>query len=406
MSARRPALFIAHRIPYPPDKGDKIRSWRLFLRLSERFDVHLAAFVDDPDDLRHKEHLEARAESVSLVPLGRRAATLRSAAGFLTGEPLSMPYYRDAAMRRAVAAARAFAPAVEVAFSSTSAQYLGLGRRVNGARNAPRVVDLCDADSAKWRAYATDRRLPMRWVYAREAEKLAAAEADIINEADAAFAVSKEEARVLQRLPGVGAEVDWVMNGVDTDYFAPGAAEAARDGCDVVFTGAMDYRANVDAAVWFAKKVWPRVRAGAPGATFAIVGARPAPEVAALNGRHGVRVTGRVPDVRPYLAAAKVAVAPMRIARGLQNKVMEAMAAGLPVVATPAAAEGLTALPGEHYRSAERPPAFADAVLRLLRRSDEAAALAEAGRRLMASDYGWDARLKRFDAILDRVGAL
>ncbi|MEO1014171.1 MAG: TIGR03087 family PEP-CTERM/XrtA system glycosyltransferase [Pseudomonadota bacterium] len=408
MSGRREALFVAHRIPYPPDKGDKIRSWRLFQRLKAHFDVRLCAFVDDPDDFQHKAFLEAEAASVALVPLNRRAATVRSASGFLTGEPLSMPYYRDARLRRAVEDARARPLAVEVAFSSTTAQYLALGRGGRRGRNggAPRIVDLCDADSEKWRAYAKERRFPMNAVYAREADQLALAEADIINEADAAFAASPAEAKLLAGLPGVGGEVDWVSNGVDADYFVPGATAAARDGGDVVFTGAMDYRANVDAALWFAERVWPRVRAKAPDATLAIVGARPAVEVTALDGRDGVCVTGRVPDVRPYLERARVAIAPMRIARGLQNKVMEAMAAERPVVATPAAAEGLAVAPGEHYRSAATPVAFAEAVVRLLSNADEASALAAAGRRLMVEEYSWAARLRRFDAILARVGAL
>lgn len=416
MSARRQALFVAHRIPYPPDKGDKIRSWRLFDALTRHFDVHLAAFVDDPDDFQHEPFLRQRSASVTLAPLDRRVATMRSASGFVTGEPLSVGFYRDSGFAQKIKAIRARDLAVEVAFSSTSAQYLGLssagrkdaGRNGRRADGPPRVVDLCDADSAKWLAYAGQRGFPMSAVYAREARCLAALERDIVNGADAAFAISPEEAGVISGIEGVRCPVDWVGNGVDTDYFAPGAGpvpSANAPACEVVFTGAMDYWANVDAVRWFVRDVWPRVRAARPAATFCVVGSRPTPEITALNGCDGVRVTGRVADVRPWLTGAQVAVAPMRIARGLQNKVLEAMASGTPVVATLAAVEGLSAIAGRHWVPASTAPEFAAGVLALLADRGRAGALATAARALMVDEYGWSARLARFDTILDRVGA-
>ncbi|MBI1393912.1 MAG: TIGR03087 family PEP-CTERM/XrtA system glycosyltransferase [Alphaproteobacteria bacterium] len=403
MRERREALFLAHRMPYPPDKGDKIRSWRLLQRLARHFDVHVAAFVDDPDDFRHRAVLEGVAASVTLARLDRRFATARSAGGFITGEALSLGYYRDRDMRSRVAALRARPLAVEVAFSSTMAQYLGLP---HGTASAPRVVDLCDADSEKWRSYARRKSFPMSSVYEREGRLLACAERDIINAADAAFAVSPAEAAVLQSIDAVARVVDWVGNGVDTDYFTPGGARPADAGGDVVFTGAMDYWANVDAVSWFAREAWPLVRARRPDATFAIVGARPTLAVEALAAVPGVIVTGRVDDVRPYLLRAKAAVAPLRVARGVQNKVLEAMAAGVPVVATTDAAEGLDAEAGRHYLSADEPKDFADAVVGLLGDGGASRKIADAARELVVCSFGWDARLDRFDAVLGRVGAL
>ena len=392
---RARALYLAHRIPYPPDKGDKIRSWRTVEHLARRFDVDLAAFVDDPADFQHREHLARVCSSVALIPLSRPAATIRSAQGFLSGEPLTFPYYRDARMRRAVLEARRKGPTAEIAFSSSMAPYL------KGAA-APAVVDLCDADSAKWAEYGKRKSWPMSAVYAREGRLLERAETAIINSADAAFAITEEEADLLGSRDGVAKSVHWFTNGVDVDYFSPGAPpDSAR--IDAVFVGAMDYWANVDAVLWFASEIWPDVRQSVPGATFFIVGSNPNPAVNALDGRDGVRVTGRVADVRPYLAAAKIAVAPMRIARGVQNKVLEAMAMGKAVVATPAALEGVDATIGAEAIAAAAPQSFAAECARLIGDPAAAGAIGRAARARIISDYLWPAQFKRLDAVLDRL---
>lgn len=391
------ALYLAHRIPYPPNKGDKIRSWRTLEHLAARFSVHLCAFVDDAADFQHEDHLRGVCESVALVPLDRRAATLKSAVGLLTGEPLTMPYYRDARMKAAVAAARAKSPAVEIAFSSSMAQYLA---KKSGA---PRIVDLCDADSAKWAEYGRRKGWPMGAIYAREGRLLAKAETSIINWAEAAFAVSEEEADLLGNREGAEKEVFWFGNGVDVDYFKPAGMSTER--FDVVFVGAMDYWANVDAVSWFVRDIWPLIRADRERATFAVVGSNPAREVAALAGRDGVKVTGRVDDVRPYVAGAGVVVAPMRIARGVQNKVLEAMAMGKAVVTTPAGLEGIDATMGAEAVAAAAPETFAREVLRLLDDKGAAESIGAAARSRIIADYQWPAQLARLDAAIDRLTA-
>jgi len=389
------ALYLAHRIPYPPNKGDKIRSWRTLEHLAARFRVHLCAFVDDAADFQHEDRLRGVCESVALVPLDRYRATLKSAVGVLTGEPLTIPYYRDARMTAAVAAARARSPAVEIAFSSSMAQYL------EKWAGAPRIIDLCDADSAKWAEYGRRRGWPMGAVYAREGRLLAKTETSIINWAEAAFAVSEEEADLLGNRDGAEKQVYWFGNGVDVGYFKP--ADMATERFDVVFVGAMDYWANVDAVCWFAREIWPLIRAERDGATFAVVGSNPAREVAALDGRDGVKVTGRVDDVRPYVAGAGVVVAPMRIARGVQNKVLEAMAMGKPVVTTPAGLEGIDAAMGREAIAVAAPESFAREVVRLLDDSGAAATIGAAGRSRIVADYQWPAQLARLDAAIDRL---
>lgn len=399
MTARPEILFLAHRIPYPPDKGDKIRSWRLVEHLTKRFRVHLAAFVDDPHDFAHEAHLKSVCESLFLRPLDPATARLRSLSALLAEEPLSFAYYRDARMARHVTSLRRRGLAATFVFSSTMAPY------TEEREGAPLIVDLCDADAEKWRAYADAAPFPLGAIYAREARRLADAETAILNRADVSFAVNESEAAILNDRPGVKRAAMWFGNGVDTAYFRPDAARSAPDpSADVVFTGAMDYHPNIDAVLWFAREAWPRVRARAPGARFAIVGARPARRVRALDGREGVIVTGRVDDVRPFLQHAAAVVAPMRIARGVQNKVLEAMAMARPVVATGAALEGVAARDGEEAIVADAPDAFAASVLLLLADRKRGDAIGASARARMKADYAWPAQFARLDGALAGLG--
>lgn len=390
-------LFLAHRIPYPPNKGDKIRSWRILDHLAKKYAVHLGAFVDDREDFAHEAFLKSVCERATLVPLDRRMATLRSAAGFLTGEALTFPFYRDRRMSAVVDEARRAGVAAELCFSSSMAPYILRGK------SAPTIVDLCDADSAKWTEYATRKSWPMNAVYAREGRLLARAETRIINECDAAFAITEEEADLLASRDGVTKPVHWFGNGVDIDYFKPGAASPSDQRYSAVFIGAMDYWANIDAVMWFIAEIWPLVRAELPDASFAIVGSNPSREIEAQDGRDGVTVTGRVDDVRRYLEAAAIAVAPMRIARGVQNKVLEAMASGKAVVTTPAGLEGIDATMGTEAVVAASPSAFAAEIVRLIERPEAARFVGAAARRRIESDYQWSAQLARLDEKLSRL---
>lgn len=389
-------LYLAHRIPYPPNKGDKIRSWKTLEHLAQRFRVHLGAFVDDSRDFQHEAHLKSLCESVALVPLDKRLATLRSASGFVSGEPLTLPYYRDRRMKAFVANARAAGLAAEIAFSSSMAQYIA------EKSNAPRIVDLCDADSAKWTEYARRKSWPMSAVYEREGALLAKSESAIINFADATFAISEEEADLLGSRDEAQREVSWFCNGVDSDYFAP-RASAPSGQFTAVFVGAMDYWANVDAVLWFIREIWPQVRAEIPAATFAIVGSSPSKAVQALDAADGVSVIGRVPDVRPYIEGAALVVAPLRIARGVQNKVLEAMAMGKAVVSTPAGLEGIDATIGEEAIAAASADAFAREVVALTENAGRAGKIGAAARARILSDYQWPTQLSRLDAALDRL---
>ena len=390
-AARPRALLLCHRIPYPPDKGDKIRSWRLLGALAERYDVALGAFVDDEADWQHEGVLAERCATLCLRPARRRPSPLQAARAVRDGQPLSLATHADAGLAAFVRAQRAAGLALEVGFSAQVVPYL------EGA-TAPVLCDLGDVDSEKWSAYARAARWPMRAVYAREARLVAAVEAHATR-IGRTFLVTPEEAAVLAARPGVRVEtIDHYRNGVDTDHFAPGAAPPAPDGPEIVLTGAMDYAPNAEAARFFAEDVLPTLRAARPGTRFGVVGARPTRGVRALSDRPGVEVTGRVPDIRPYLAAARVAVAPLAVARGVQNKVLEAMAMGTPVVASTGAATGTGARGGEHLLVADGAEATAAAVRRVLTDDALAARLAKAAREKVMAEDRWDATLGRLRA--------
>ncbi|NLF55017.1 MAG: TIGR03087 family PEP-CTERM/XrtA system glycosyltransferase [Thauera phenolivorans] len=397
--SRTPLLYLVHRIPFPPNKGDKVRSFNILRQLARNHRVFLGCFVDHPDDHAHVPALAEWCEEVHAEPLDPRIARLLSLRGMLRGEALSLPYYRSRTLAdwvRHIVAEHGIERAV--VFSGPMAQYLdapGLNRT---------VIDFCDVDSAKWTQYAAEHRWPMSWLYRREGERLLAFERRMAARADAALFVTEAEANLFRRAaPEVADRLQVVQNGVDADYFSPdhGFANPYPEGGPVVvFTGAMDYWPNVDAVSWFARDLLPQVRARLPGVRFWIVGMNPSTAVQALAGE-GIIVTGTVPDVRPYLAHADVIVASLRVARGIQNKVLEAMAMARPVVVSAAAAAGLSAQQGRECEIAATAEEFVAQVVNLLLTPSARDAMGRAARERVRSIYSWQAHLARFDELLD-----
>jgi sugar transferase (PEP-CTERM/EpsH1 system associated) len=393
-AAKTDLLLLVHRIPYPPNKGDKIRSYNLLKHLATKYRVHLATFVDDADDWQHVPAVEAMCASSHFVKLDPTRGKLRSAKGLATGKSLSLEYYRDADMKRWVARTmRERGIARVMTFCSVMAQY------AEDFPAARRVIDFCDIDSDKWRQYAEKKKWPMSWVYRHEARSLLDYERKIAQAFDASLFVSEPEAELFRTLaPESSTRIGHFNNGVDTEYFSPARAydnPYAAGEQALVFTGAMDYWPNIDAVKWFAEHVLPRVRAAVPDARFYIVGSRPAPEVLAL-GSESIVVTGTVPDVRPYLAHGVAAVAPLRIARGIQNKVLEAMAMARPVVASNQAFEGIDATPGRELIVTDAPADYADSLIKLLREPDPA--MGQAARVQVERRYSWPAHLSQIEA--------
>jgi sugar transferase (PEP-CTERM/EpsH1 system associated) len=385
-------LFLAHRVPYPPNRGDKIRSYHLLRRIAAHARVHLIAFADDAGDRRHESALAPLTASCTTLERGKGRGKAAIEA-LLAGKPVSLTAFAADAVGRAVEEAVATRDIETIfVFSGQMAQYVPPGFRGRV------VMDFVDMDSAKFAAYAEDASAPMRWMMRREARLLGAFERAVAARADASLFVSETEAAMFRAQGGQGTILA-VENGIDTALFDPAAVEpVAAEEPLIVFTGQMDYRPNVDAVDRFARRILPLVREHAPAARFAIVGRKPDARVAALAALPGVTVTGEVADVRGWLAAASVVVAPLALARGVQNKVLEAMAMARPVVASPAAAEGI-----DHQgtiRVADGAPEFAAAVVELIGNRASAERLGVAARAQVIARYGWDARLAALDPVM------
>lgn len=394
-------LFIAHRIPYPPDRGDKIRSYHIARHLAGLAPLHIACFADDPADLAHDGALAQLAASHCLAHRSKSMAVAGIEA-LVRHSPVSLAAFRDRRIKNYVARVLRERPISAIyVFSGQMGQYIpqGAGGRV--------VVDLVDVDSAKFAAYAADASGPWRWLYAREDRLLRAEEARLAARADATLLVSEDEAALLRsRLPStLFTHVSALGNGIDTvrydpDQVQPAAGLADRSGPTLIFTGQMDYAPNVAAVVRAAQRIMPRVRSAIPGATFHVVGRQPTAEVLAQNGVNGCTVHGAVDDVRPWLRGADLALVPLEIARGIQNKVLEAMAMGLPVVASPGAATGIAARAGQEITVADSDAALADAVIALLQDPARAHQIGVAARRFVERTLGWDAVLAPLGPLL------
>ncbi len=393
-----PLLFLAHRLPYPPNKGDKVRSFHFLRHLASRYRVFLGTFVDDPSDWQHLpavRSLCAEVHAETIVPWQQRA---RSATAFLSGEALSVPYFRS---RRLAAWAAQTVRRHDVrqafVYSSPMAQYaLGLPRLKT-------IVDFVDLDSAKWGDYASRRAWPASALYGREARRLFAYERQVAARAQASLFVTEEEARQLRAgAPECAERIVAIRNGVDSDHFSPSHSFASPflDGeRPLVFTGAMDYWPNIDAVMWFAREVLPAIRRVQPSVRFYVVGMNPDASVRTLASDPAVTVTGRVADVRPYLQHAAVVVAPLRVARGIQNKVLEAMAMAKPVVASAACAGALSVRPGIELAVASDAETFAAATLSTLE-PPLAKRMGEQARARVLRDYAWSRSLGQLDELM------
>lgn len=390
-------LFLTHRIPYPPNKGDKIRSYHLLKHLTQNYRVHLGTFIDDPDDWQHVDHVKRLCASTHFTGLNHNTARLRSLGGLITNQPLTLDYYRDAGLQTWVKRVLHELPVKRIlVFSSAVAQY------VSQAGHVRRIIDFVDIDSDKWLQYARKRTWPMSWLYRREGRLLLRYERQVAQNFDASLFVSRAEADLFKQLaPESASKTGFFNNGVDTDYFSPARSYPnpyPADALPLVFTGAMDYWPNVDAVQWFAREILPSVLTQNPGARFYIVGSRPTAAVRALAELPGVTVTGTVSDIRPYLAHARLAVAPLRIARGIQNKVLEAMAMAKPVIASAQALEGITANTGEEVLLALDGSEFIATISALLQRPLDA--IGKAARARVLADYTWERTLTEVDVLL------
>lgn len=402
-------LFLAHRIPFPPDRGDKIRSHQLLKALAALAPVHVATLADDPKDLACLGDLAVVAASHCLR---RRSKPVWRAGveALLTGKPVSLPAFHHADLARYVRQVLAQHPIDTIfAFSSQMGQYIP-------ADFAGRVLfDFVDVDSAKFEAYAAQSAWPMAWIHAREARLLRAEEVRLARRSDVSLLVSPEEAALFAaRLAPQDRAMCTVLglrNGIDAAAFdpamvAPEPRLVAMSGPRLIFTGQMDYAPNVAAALRAARVILPEVRRYCPQASLHIVGRSPAPALTALHGRDGVHVWGAVDDIRCWLAGAHIALLPLDIARGIQNKVLEAMAMRLPVVLSSGAATGIAAQDGQHFLISDDDAELAAMVVKLAGNAALAASLGNHARRFVLDEMSWAASLAPLPPLLGRASAV
>jgi sugar transferase (PEP-CTERM/EpsH1 system associated) len=393
-------LFICHRIPYPPNKGDKIRAFHELRALSERHEVDLFTLADKAEDLSEEQSLKPYCSRIHVARLDPKMAKLKSLR-FLFGRcPLTVPYFHSTALHRAVRAALRNRSYERIfVYCSAMAQY------VTDVKEIPVLTDLVDVDSNKWMQYAAHTPFPLSAIFAREARFLAAYERTVCQRSVAVLVSTEREAELARGIsPRVNVHV--VTNGVDTDYFK-GPTETPRSFVPaVVFVGDMGYFPNEEAARYFARTVLPMVRASIGDVRFLIVGRNPSRATRRLQEIPGVQVTGFVPDIRTYLAQAQVAVAPFSIAAGIQNKILEAMAFGLPIVATPRVLQGLSPRVAALIETGNTPEELATHVRELLANPQIAECKGIEGRRRVTEEYNWKRPLAQLlELVGDPMGA-
>ncbi len=388
-------FYLAHRVPYPPDRGDKIRTFHEVRHLSRAHEVHVFCLADGTEDMSNVVEVEKHAESVTAVPRTDIRSKVRALAALLAGRPFSVGYFDEAQLHRLIRRARErIKPDLALVYSSGMAQY------VERFDDLPRIMEFGDLDSLKWEQYSERGRAPMRWLYTAEARRLLSYERRIANTFSHSIVCTRREQDDFERLIP-DAKVSCIGNGVDLEYFA--SSRTVKQAGRLIFTGVMDYLPNVDAVLWFCERVLPKVLKEIPHATFTICGSSPSSEVQALAAKPGVTVTGRVADVRPHLDAAEVAVVPIRIARGIQNKVLEAMAMGLPCVSATAAWTGIEVSGDPGVFIADEPDGFTKAVVALLKDPELRASASRAARSAVERHYSWQAQLSPLDTIFEDV---
>jgi hypothetical protein len=389
-------LYLCHRLPFPPKRGGKIRPFNMIRHLHARgAEVWVASLARSEVELEEGQGLRAHCHALLAETIGPAAAVAQMLVRLPTREPSSMGYFYSAKLRR-----RVLATLAERRFDLILVHCSSVAPYVTAVRDIPKILDFGDMDSQKWLEYAQYQRAPLRFGYALEGYKLERAERRLADAFDLCTCTTQGELESLRSL-GSQTRSDWFPNGVDASHFAPSAGMIDYD--RICFVGRMDYYPNQQAVEEFCNQVWPMVRDRRPSAQFLIVGADPPAHIRRLGELPGVTVTGSVADVRPYLAQSALTVAPLRIARGTQNKILESMAMGIPVVASSRAAAGVDAVPGEHLLTADTPGELRDAALRLMTDPAERMRLSERGRLRVLSNHDWAASMRRLDALIEIV---
>jgi len=372
-------LYLTHGCPFPPNKGDRIRNYHILKHLSQRHSVTLIYPSFSERDETNASALETYCAAIHTVRLSPLVAKLQCCFSLVRNQPLTNAHFYSKTLQRLVDEQMYDLVFVDC---SSMAQYVLHVEK-------PKIIDFVDVDSDKWKRYARMNAFPKSWIFQREHHKLQSFETRLINEFDASMVISESEKQLLPKSDRLFV----VRNGIDLDYFSP---REKWDPDTLIFTGAMDYFPNIDAVMFFHEQIFPLIKKHRPAVKFVIGGMNPVPRINALRS-DDVFVTGFVPDMREYLGRAAVCVVPLRIAKGVQNKVLEAMAMGVPVISTTSANEGIHAMNRRDLIVADDPQEFAEQVIHILENQDQATTLARNARRFVEEKFWWKDNLKQID---------
>ena len=388
-------LYVCHRFPYPPRRGGTIRPFNMIKHLAQSHEVVVCSLTRSDRDTHDAQGIAPFCAEFHIGQVDNRVQALRMVATLPTLLTASASFFHSSKLARDIKRVLA-----EQKFDLIFVHCSSVAHYVAHVQGIPKILDFGDMDSQKWLEYAQHRAFPLSLGYWWEGTRLRAEEKRLARRFDFCTAITRAERQTMIDY-GVQTPTDWFPNGVDNSFFAP-VADVAYDPNTIVFIGRMDYFPNQQCMVDFCAEILPRLQARRPALRLQIVGADPSPEILKLGELPGVTVTGTVPDVRPYVTQAALTVAPLRIARGTQNKILEAMAMGTPVVCSSVAAGGVDAVPGEHIMTADTPEDACNTILRILDNPPERARLAQAGRARVLSNHAWPSSMKRLDAIIER----
>jgi sugar transferase (PEP-CTERM/EpsH1 system associated) len=406
---QKPALvFICQRLPYAPVTGELITTFNMVRHLAQRYRVFVGTFIDDAADRVHVAEFEKMVCGLHVTARMAPWSWLRALPAWLAGQPVSFALFRSRSLERWLDSVEASHRPVAIITHSSNVSGYAVDRFQRTQNAGPkRVLHFADVDSEKFVAYARRATGVVKWIARAEARRVREEEFRLTARADAVAFVSDEEANLFRALlETLHERVVTLPNGVDTSLFDPARSFEApfqTKGHAFVFTGAMDYRPNIDAVRWFAREVFPGIKKALPNAQFLIVGSKPGADVRRLGDDPAVVVTGRVESVAAYVAHAQVAVAPLQIARGIQNKVLEAMSMAKPQVVSPGALTGIAAVHGTHLLCAESSQEWVEACVKLSLDPARGTAMGQAARALVIERYGWPAQLEKLDQLLGRL---
>jgi sugar transferase (PEP-CTERM/EpsH1 system associated) len=387
-------LYVCHRFPFPPKRGGKIRPFNMIRHLSQRHEVSVCSLARSAAEAEEGRGIQPHCARFEMAVVSNPVQTARMVARLPTPVPSSMGYFYSPGLARKVDALL-----VGERFDLIFVHCSSVAQYVEKVHGIPKILDFGDMDSQKWLEYVNYKSFPLSMGYWLEGTKLVREEKRLARCFDLCTATTRAEWETLESY-GTGVSSDWFPNGVDADFFKPDGE--GYDPNTISFIGRMDYYPNQEAMFRFCDEVWPLLKSRRPEMKLLIVGADPIPAVQKLGERPGITVTGSVPDVRPYILRSAAMVAPLNIARGTQNKILEAMAMGVPVVSSRIAAGGVDAAAEEHFLVADSAQEYAEAIARIIEQPAERERLARAGRERMLSHHAWPRSMERLDTILDR----